>query len=269
MTDSPILLARSGGIATLTLNRPDAANALNAAMMQELLRLSSEVANDDAVRCVIIIGAGRLFCGGGDINRFGAAIAGEGLPAGGLAEVMHQGFANLMRMRKPLICLVNGPAAGAGMSLALSGDIVIAARTAHFTTAYAGIGLTPDGGMSWLLPRLVGMRTAQRMILANERVSAEDALTHGLVTEVVDDAALAEAGARWAERLAAMPVAALGAARRLLLDSFDASYETHLEREAKGINAAAQGDEFREGVAAFLQKRPANFAGNFASKGEK
>ena len=260
MTDSPILLSRSGSIATLTLNRPDVGNALNAAMMQELRRLSNEITDDDGVRCVIITGAGRLFCGGGDINRFGAALAGADQPVGGLAEVMHQGFANLMRMRKPFICLVNGPAAGAGMSLALSGDIVIAARSAHFTTAYAGIGLTPDGGMSWLLPRLVGMRTAQRMILANERVSADDALTHGLVTEVVEDDALAEVGARWAERLAAMPVAALGAARRLLLDSFDAPYETHLEREAKSIDFAAQGDEFREGVSAFLQKRAPDFA---------
>jgi 2-(1,2-epoxy-1,2-dihydrophenyl)acetyl-CoA isomerase len=166
-------------------------------------------------------------------------------------------FSRFLRMRKPLVTLVNGPAAGAGMSLAIAGDVAIAARSAHFTAAYGALGLSPDGGMSWRLPRLVGLRLAQDIILTNRRVTSEEAATIGLVSRVVEDDALAETGVKVAAELAAAPTAALGAARNLLLDSFETSLEAQLEREARSIAALGRSAETRARVAAFLTRRNA------------
>jgi 2-(1,2-epoxy-1,2-dihydrophenyl)acetyl-CoA isomerase len=165
----------------------------------------------------------------------------------------------LMRMAKPLAVLVNGPAAGAGLSLAISGDIVLAARSAHFTAAYGKVGLTPDGGMSWMLPRLVGMRRAQEIIVANRRIPAEEAASIGLVTRVVDDADLSREGAALAAELASSATLAIGGARALLLESHSNGLETQLEREARSIAAAGGTAESREGVAAFLERRAPDF----------
>ena len=167
-----------------------------------------------------------------------------------------------MRMRKPLLVLVNGPAAGAGLSLALAGDVVIAARTAHFTAAYGAIGLSPDGGMSWLLPRLVGMRKAQEMIIANRRIAADEAEAIGLVTRIVDPADLAAEGDRQARVFAASATAAIGAARALLLESAGGSFEGQLERETRSIAALGESADCREGVDAFFARRPAAFSGS-------
>ena len=157
--------------------------------------------------------------------------------------------------------MVDGPAAGAGLSLVLAGDIVICARSAHFTAAYGALGLTPDGGMSWLLPRMVGLRKAQEIIISNRRVSAEEAERIGMVTRLVDDGVLATEGAAAAQKLADAATAAVGATRALLLRSFDNSLESQLELEVDAIVAAGARAEFREGLAAFTSKRPTNFRG--------
>lgn len=252
---STVLLHRDGGIAHLTLNRPDAGNAIDPALAADLARAATDVAADPAVRCVLLTGAGRLFCAGGDVGGMAAAGADAPRFLRDLADTLHGAVVTMATMAKPLVVAVNGPAAGAGLSLALLGDVVIASRSAHFTAAYTGIGLSPDGGMSWLLPRIVGLRRAQAMILTNARIGADEAERIGLVTRTVDDADLADEAQRTAQALVAAPTAAIGAARHLLLEGATATLRDHLEAEAATIAAAGGHPESREGVAAFLARR--------------
>jgi 2-(1,2-epoxy-1,2-dihydrophenyl)acetyl-CoA isomerase len=250
-----LALTVENSIATLVLDRPAVGNTIDMSLARALVDATVRCDEDEAIRCDVLTGRGRLFCGGGDVSAF--AGAGDDLSAflRELAGVLHEAISRLMRMKKPLVVLVNGPAAGAGLSLALAGDITLAARSAHFTAAYGALGLTPDGGMTWSLPRLVGYRRAQEIILGNRRVSAEEAAAIGLVTRVVADDALEAAGAELAANLARASTAALGAARQLLLDSFDAQLEDQLEREAQAIAAAGATPEARAAIAAFLAKR--------------
>ncbi|WP_341919087.1 enoyl-CoA hydratase/isomerase family protein [Hydrocarboniphaga effusa] len=253
---------RQGSIARLVLDRPAAGNAIDLDMAAALLDAAQRCEADASIRCVVLTGAGRMFCAGGDITAFSAA--GEAIPEflRELATTLHEALMQLARMRKPLITVVNGPAAGAGLSLALIGDLVLAARSAHFSAAYGSLGLTPDGGMSWWLPRVVGLRRAQEIILTGRRVGAEEAAALGLATLVVDDAALAEQAQAYAQRLAQAPTAAVGAARRLLIEGATRSLGDQLDAEVESIVAAGASAECREGVAAFLQKRKPDFIGS-------
>ncbi|HJQ16004.1 MAG TPA: enoyl-CoA hydratase/isomerase family protein [Allosphingosinicella sp.] len=255
----PLLFEQDRGIARLTLNRPEHANSIDLAMTRALLEAAIRCDTDPTIRCVVLTGTGRLFCAGGDIDAF--VSAGEGIPAllSETAGTLHLAMSKLARMEKPLVGLVNGPAAGAGLSLAILGDVVIAARSAHFTVAYSGIGLTPDGGCTWLLPRLIGLRKAQEMIITNRRVKSDEAERLGLVTRVVDDDALALEGEKIATELCRSAVSSLGVARGLLLESFNGGLESHMEREARAIAAAGSGPESREGISAFLAKRKPEF----------
>lgn len=254
-----VLTTIANGVATFTLNRPEQGNTIDMALAQDLRAAAQAVAADPAVRCVVLTGTGRMFCAGGDIGAF----AGAGDQAGAfirkLADILHEAVLVLAGMAKPLIAAVNGPAAGAGLSLAAAADIVLASEAAHFTAAYTAIGLTPDGGMSWLLPRLVGLRTAQEMILTNRRVMAAEAVALGLVTRVVPADDLVEEAAKVAAQLAQGPTAALGSVRHLLAASSTATLAEQLEREASSIAAAADSQEGREGVAAFLARRRPSF----------
>lgn len=261
MSDAPVLLHADGAIATITLNRPAVGNTVDMALARALLAAAIACDQDATLRCVVLTGAGKLFCGGGDLSAFAAA--GDTIPAflSELAGTYHLAISRLMRMRKPLLVLVNGPAAGAGLSLALIGDVVIAAQSASFVAAYGSVGLSPDGGMSWLLPRLVGIRRAQDIILSNRRVSAADAVAMGMISRAVPDADLATEGARAVQILAAAPTAAIAEARALLLDSFSAPLEAQLEREARSIAAMGATQDCREGVAAFAMRRQPNFSG--------
>jgi 2-(1,2-epoxy-1,2-dihydrophenyl)acetyl-CoA isomerase len=261
MSDNSLLFAIEGSVARLTLNRPDAGNAINLDMARALVTSAIRCDSDPAIRCVVLTGAGRLFCAGGDIGAFSTAPDGAGPFLSELAGTLHMALSRLARMRKPLLILVNGPAAGAGLSLAISGDVVLAARSAHFTAAYGAIGLTPDGGMTWHLPRLVGLRKAQEIVLTNRRIKANEAEAIGLVTRIVDDEALAEEGALVATSLVQSPTAALGVARALLLDSFGTGLETQMELEARAIATAGAGAESREGIGAYLAKRKPDFEG--------
>ena len=257
----PVLVSIDGAVATLTLDRPSLGNTIDLPLARGLLAAAIRCDQDPAIRCVVLTGNGRLFCGGGDLGAL--AGAGEALPGflSELAGTLHMAVSRLLRMEKPLLVLVNGPAAGAGLSLAIAGDVVLAARSAHFTAAYGGVGLSPDGGMSWLLPRLVGLRRAQEIILTNRRVGAEEAERIGLVTRAVDDAALAREGAEAAARLAGSATRALGLARGLLADSLGAGLEAQLEREARAIAEAGRTPDGREGIAAFLARRTPDFTG--------
>jgi 2-(1,2-epoxy-1,2-dihydrophenyl)acetyl-CoA isomerase len=248
------------GVATITLDRPDVGNAIDLELARALLDAAIRCDTDDTIRCVVVTGSGRLFCAGGDVALLGSAGAGLASLLTELIGTLHLAVVRLARCAKPVLVLVNGPAAGAGLSLAILGDVVLAARSAHFSAAYSAIGLTADGGLSWLLPRLVGLRRAQEMMLTNRRVTADEAEAMGLVTRAVDDGLLGEQGRVMAARLAAAPVAALGAARGLLAESFASGLEAQLDRELRSMIRAARG-EAREGLAAFLARRKPDFRG--------
>lgn len=256
---SSLLLERIGPVARLTLNRPVQGNAIDAPLARTLLEAAVACDTDADIRCVLLTGNGKLFCAGGDVTAF--ASAGSELPSlvVDITNSLHAAVSRLSRMDKPLVTALNGSAAGAGLGLAVMGDAVLAARSAHLTAAYTALGLSPDAGTSWWLPRLVGLRQAQEMIVTNRRVSAEEAQRMGLVTRVVDDACLAEEAMAVATRLAASATQALGRSRRLLLQSFDTGLEAHLQTEAREIAAAAGTPDGREGVHAFAEKRVPHF----------
>ncbi len=257
---SAILLDAAEGIARVTLNRPEAGNAFDLPMARALLDAAICCDQDPTVRCVVLTGTGRMLCAGGDIAGFQQASPRADAYLSELAGTMTLALSRLARMAKPLLVLVNGPAAGAGLSLALAGDVVLASPAAHFTAAYTAIGLVPDCGLTWWLPRVAGLRAAQDMILTNRRVGAEEAVRLGLVTRLAEN--LEAAGREAAKALAAAPTAALGASRALLLETFSATLETQCEREGRAISAAGVGAEGIEGVAAFLAKRPPNYQGS-------
>ena len=261
MNEAPILFVVDGPIARLTLNRPNAGNAIDQAMANALLDAAIRCDADGTIRCVVLTGSGKLFCSGGDIR----AIASADTDAVGflskLAGTLHMAQTRFLRMAKPLLVLINGPAAGAGMSLAISGDVAIAAQSAHFTAAYGGVGLTPDGGMSWFLPRHVGLRRAQEIILTNRRVPASEAAELGMVTRTVPDEDLVAEGEAAALALANAATGAIAGARALLLESASSQLEAQLERETRTIAAAGGTADFREGAAAFLARRKPAFKG--------
>lgn len=255
-----LLFTCEDGVARLTLNRPDAANTLDLDMARAMFQASIECDEDKSIRAVLLTGNGKLFCAGADINGFAAAGASVSRMAKELTTVLNGVMSRLLRMNKPLVIGVNGPAAGAGLSLAMLGDIVIAAPEAHFSMAYTAIGLTPDLGATWLLPRLVGLRRAQELALTNRRVMAPEAAEIGLITRVAQQDALAEADAS-ARSFAQGPTAALGQTRALLARSFTTGLEEQMELEARSIAAALGGAEAQEGVRAFLSKRKPDFTG--------
>jgi 2-(1,2-epoxy-1,2-dihydrophenyl)acetyl-CoA isomerase len=259
MDYTTLLYDVKNNVARITLNRPDAANALDARMGQELMHVSIRASEDAAVRAVILTGAGKMFCGGGDLKHFAGQE--ERLPAHlkELAGHLHLAISRFARMDAPVVAAVNGSAGGAGLSLALFGDMVLAAESAKFTLAYTRAGLSPDGGSTYFLPRIVGMRRALEMALTNRVLSAKEALDWGLVTRVVPDAELQSEAQAIAAQLAAGATGALGAAKRLLLHSFSESLETQMELEAQAIVEQARGAHAREGIAAFIAKRPPKF----------
>jgi len=261
MNEPTVTLTRSDGLGLLTLNRPQAGNTINMAMALELEAQVDHAIADPSVRAVVLTGSGRLFCGGGDISAFAAAGDQAGDFLFEIAHALHHSVKKLAVMGKPLITLINGPAAGAGLSLAISGDLVLATPSAHFTAAYSGVGLTPDGGASWLLPRMIGLRRAQDMIFTNRRVDAQEAAQIGLVTRLVAPDALMSEGLAVARALAQGAVGAHGGAQALLAASFHQDFASQLDLEAASIARAGATPEAREGISAFLERRKPDFSG--------
>ena len=259
MSEQPILFERDGTVARLTLNRPQMGNAIDLPLAKALMEASIACDEDDGIRCVVLTGAGRMFCAGGDISGFKAA--GDGVPAllKELTSYLHLAVSRFARMAKPLVTVINGPAAGAGFSLAVLGDIALAARSAHFTLAYTAIGLTPDGGATWLLPRLVGLKRAQELTLTNRRLTADEAAAMGLITRTVENEALDSEAATVAAQLSASATRALGRTRNLLLSSFGNGLEEQMELESRSIADSGRDAEGREGITAFLAKRKPDF----------
>lgn len=259
MIDDAITCELRDDVAWLTLARPERRNAIGPEMARALHHVADRCADDPSVRCVVLTGSGRFFSVGGDIDLFSQAGGDIEATVLDLAHSFHAGVHRLATMDKPLVTAINGPAAGAGFSLAILGDIAIAAASAHFTSAYSAIGLTPDGGASWWLPRLIGLRRAQEIVLTNRRVDASEAAAIGLVTRVVADEDLAATAREVAVALASGPTRAIGRCRSLLLASSERDLATHLAVEARSIASAAAGSEGQEGVKAFVAKRPADF----------
>src|SRR5499433_1186937 len=214
-----LTLERRDGVATITLDRPDAYNALNLTLGRELFHAALEADEDPAVRCVVITGAGKAFCAGGDVKGFADNLPRVGVLVKELTTYLHGAVSRLARSPKPVIMAVNGVAAGGGLSFALSGDLVVAAESARFTMAYSKIAATPDGSSSYFLPRLVGMRRAMELYFTNRVLSAREALEWGLVTRVVPDGEFRASVAALAAELAQGPTLAYGKAKRLLHQS--------------------------------------------------
>ena len=261
MSHSTIELAIANGVAALTLNRPEAANAMNLELAQDLMEAALRCDEDQAVRAVLISGRGAMFCGGGDLKAF--ADRGDDLPRY-LKEVtrcLHAAVAHFVRMDAPVIAAVHGSAAGGGMSLACAADLLLAADTARFTMGYTRAGLTPDVSSSYFLARSVGFRRAMELTLTNRVLDAAEAVALGLVTRVVPAARLLDEARALAEQLAAGPTAAFGAAKRLLHAGWSAGLESQMELEARTIADLSRGPDAREGIAAFVAKRPPRFVG--------
>jgi 2-(1,2-epoxy-1,2-dihydrophenyl)acetyl-CoA isomerase len=256
-----LTLERAAHVATLTLNRPDAYNALNLPLGRELFAAALELDEDPDVRCVVVTGSGRAFCAGGDVKDFVDNLGRIGVHIKELTTYLHGAISRLCRSDKPVIMAVNGVAAGGGFSLALSGDIVIAAESAKFTMAYSKIAASPDGSSSYFLPRLVGLRRAMELYFTNRVLTAREAVEWGMITRAVPDAELKSAVDTLARELAQGPSRTFGVAKRLLHQSTWESLETQMELEAQGVATCGHTEDFRSGVTAFAQKTTPRFRG--------
>ena len=248
---------RDGGVLTITLNRPEVLNAFDDAM-HEGFRAALEKARDAEVRAVVLTGAGQGFSVGQDLNAFkdDAGDVGERL-----RKTYNSSVLALRGLEKPVIASVNGAAAGAGLSLACACDLRLAASSAVFVPAFIGIGLVPDTGATYFVAHLLGYARAFEWLCSNRRLSAADAHAWGLVSEVVEDGRLASRAAELAATLAALPTRAIGMTKHLLDRAGLSSLDDQLELEAQFQSMAVQSEDFREGVAAFLEKRDARFSG--------
>lgn len=246
------------GVARLWLNRPSAGNSVGPDLAGALVDATESLRQRQDVAVVVLGAAGKAFCVGGDLGFFaGADDAGAAIYA--LAGQVHAALLNLAAIDAPLVARVQGAAAGIGLSLVCAADVVVAGAAATFTAAYGAVGLSPDGGQSWTLPRLVGQRRAAELILTNRRVGADEAARIGLITEAVGDEELDARVDEVVARLRAASTPALGAARRLLHRSATSTFEDHLAAEAASIASLAGSADGREGVAAFVAKRRPEF----------
>ncbi len=252
---------KANGVATITLSRPDAAHSINLKMGQELMQAAILCDSDSEIRAVVLTAEGKMFCAGGDVASFHAAQDKAPQLIKDITAHLHAASSRFARMRAPLIVAVNGTAAGAGFSLAMAGDLVVASEKAKFTMAYTGIAVSPDGGATALLPKLVGLRRAQELIFTNRVLSADEALEWGLLTKVVADDALTEEAGKLAAQIANGPTEAYGEVRRLLLGSYETSLETQLELESRGISRCIGTADGREGLASFIERRKPAFKG--------
>ncbi len=258
----PVLLARQDGVATLTLNRPDKINSFNVAMHEALRAHLDAIEADGTLRAVVLTGAGRGFCAGQDLADR-ATKPGEAPPdLGQTIETWYNPLVRRLRgLALPVIAAVNGIAAGAGANLALAGDIVIAGRSAKFGQAFCKVGLLPDCGGTWILPRLVGQARAAGLALTGDILPAETALAWGLIWKVVDDDKLLDEAQGLARHLATQPTRALAAIKQALQVSSSHTLDQQLDLERDLQQALGRTEDYREGIDAFLNKRPAQFKG--------
>lgn len=255
-----VLLDVQGSIATLTFNRPDAMNCFNHIMAEELVNIVNQVRLNDAIRAVVLKGAGPLFMAGGDIKFFHDHIDEMPLPVNSVVRAVNASIINLMTMPKPVVACVHGSVAGVGLSFMLAADLAIAAEETKFTTAYAGIGACPDGGITYNLPRIVGTRKALELLMLSELFDAKKALEYGLVNQVVPQAQLEEVVKKVVLRLANGPTQSFAQIKRLV-NQPENSLPAQLENEGKGFEKCSASQDFNRGTSAFLNKQRPEFVG--------
>ncbi len=257
-TRSPLAVDRDGDVVHLHLNRPEALNALDVPLARALAQAARELCADPQVRAVVLSGVGRAFCAGGDLAQMQA----DPVPvARELIEALHEAIVHLNALRSPVLASVHGVVAGAGVSLLLVCDLAIAAEGTRFNLAYVNVGASCDGGSSWSLPRVVGLRKAFEIALLGETLDAAEALRLGLVNRVVPVAELEAQTRRLAQQLASGPTRALGEMKQLLRGSQQASLREQLDAEAAAFLRCAATQDFNDALSAFIGKRPARFAG--------
>ena len=258
---SSIIVSTNNGVATVRLNDPASLNALSAPVAAELSEAIANLSEDGSVRALVLTGTGRAFCAGGDVQSFYDNRDDPAHVMAAVLEGLHGAVGRLIEAPFPTIAAINGVVAGAGMGIALATDLAIAAESALFTMAYTGIGVSPDGSSTFFLPRLVGTRVAMDMILNNRRISAEEAVSLGIVNKVVPDDALDAEVMKLASGLALGPTLAYVRARKLIRGSLGVDPFTQMETEAAGIMAAGETKDFYEGISAFIEKRRPTFTG--------
>lgn len=260
MTYETILAERSGGVLTMTLNRPERLNAASIELADEFRAALYDIGD---ARAVLITGAGKGFCSGADLAARGEAdaITSKGGSHQALQNHYNPLVSQILRLPVPVVCAVNGAAAGVGCSIALAGDFVLAGQSAYFLQAFVNIGLVPDGGSTWLLARAIGRARATRMMMLGEKISATQAEEWGLIYKAVDDAALMDEAQALAQRLAEGPTLAYATMKRNIATALDGTINDVLLAEAEGQRLAGASADAMEGGMAFLQKRKAQFQG--------
>jgi 2-(1,2-epoxy-1,2-dihydrophenyl)acetyl-CoA isomerase len=261
MTYNTIIFEKKRGVGLIRLNRPDNGNAIIPELARELLDVSIRCDEDQEIRSVVLTGNGNMFCVGGDLKAFNSLAEGISRYIVEAAHAFHAAISRFNWMDAPVVGAINGTAAGGGLSLALTTDIAIAASSAKFTMAYTKAGLVPDGGSSYFLARIVGLRRAKEMALLNPVLSAEKAMEWGLVNRVVADDQVLSAALEIAHQLAKGPTRSFGETKRLILTGATESLESQMERESRLIAAMADSADGREGIAAFVAKRIPDFKG--------
>ncbi len=263
MSYQHILFEIEQGVAELTLNRPDCLNSFNADMHEEVRSAMKTVRSDESIRCLLLTGAGRGFCAGQDLSDRNVAVD-AGPPDLGLSISKNYNplIRSIMNLEMPVICAVNGVAAGAGANIALACDIVLAARSASFVQAFCKIGLLPDSGGTWSLPQMVGLARAKGLAMLGDKLSAEQAETWGLIWRCIDDDALMTEARTMARHLATQPTQGLAYIKKALHAGASNTADAQLELECQLQTVAGKSNDYREGVAAFMEKRKPEFRGN-------
>ncbi len=246
-------------VAIITLNRPKSANGLNAKMASELAQVAKLCKEEPDIRAIVLTALGRFFCAGGDIKEMASHGDMVGAEIKSLADDLHKTISIFSRMDAPVIMAVNGMAAGAGFSLAVSSDLVIASQAASFMMAYTNAGLSPDGSSTYFLPRLIGLRRTQELMLTNRKLSADEAHDWGLINKVVPADEVFDTAMNLAKKLASGSIKSHGAIKKLLLLSYQLSLEDQMELEGQTISDCAVSPDGREGILAFTEKRKAEF----------
>jgi 2-(1,2-epoxy-1,2-dihydrophenyl)acetyl-CoA isomerase len=257
-----IVVEKNNGVAKLTLNRPDRLNSFNVEMHQELQSALDDIATDGVSRCLMITGAGRGFCAGQDLNDRAVSADAKAPDLGMSVEKFYNPLIRrVTNLKMPVICALNGVAAGAGASLVMACDIVIAAKSVSFILSFAKVGLVPDSGSSWHFARAIGLPRAKAMAMLGTKVKAEQAETWGLIYQAADDDSFLNEAQQMAEYLATQPTEALANIKQLVHTAFDYSLNEQLERERHAMQHLGRSHDYREGVAAFIEKREPNFKG--------
>ncbi len=262
MAYETLTLDIEANVATITMNRPDSGNALSPLGAKEFCEVATALESNPEVRAVVLTGAGRMFCAGGDLAAMAQAGDDRRRLLMQMAGDLHMGLSRLSRGNAPVIAAVNGTAAGAGLSMVMACDLAVAGESCVFTSAYTAAGLSPDGSSTYFMPRKIGDRRTRELMLTNRVLKGAEAVEWGIVNEVVEDGKQLERAMELARQIAAGPTLAFGAVKTLLNGTFDQTLESQMELESRAIADLSMSDDGREGIDAFLNKRKPSFKGS-------